>query len=360
LGGLPPVFDLVISPLPREVLTEAYARVLLMRRFDERVVELHDARAFAGHFHVYFGQEVTGAAACLAVGPTDFIFTTHRNHGHLIGRGVDPSRMLAEILGRETGTNHGVAGTFHLSAPEHGILHTSAVVGGIMPIAVGMAYGLRRRKQDNVVLAIFGEGSLQEGAFHEALQMAALTRPPVVFLVENNDAEAQVGQKVGTYKYLKAAPVKDLGDYARIHAVPNLQVDGTDFKSVYEAVAGAMDTARRGRGPTFIESRMYRWPGQFGSWPRLVQGPFQAHYAWAPETVPQAYRQWWLERDPVVRLTRELVDDGILTRAQAEAMTDEATRRVDEAERFAQASAFPLPAAATKHVFVDGDSANGR
>ena len=344
----------MIPALHRDALRTAYARILLMRRFDECVVRLHDEQAFAGHFHVYFGQEVTGAAACLAARDEDYIFTTHRNHGHLIGRGVEPGRMLAEILGRETGTNRGVAGTFHLSATEKRILHTSAVVGGIMPIAVGMAFGLQRRREPGVVLAIFGEGSLQEGAFHETIQMAALYRPPVVFLVENNDAEAQAGKKVGPYTYLKAAPVKSLGDYARIHSIPEVQVDGTDLKAIYEAVSGALDAARRGEGPSFIESRMYRWPGQFGSWPKLVQGPFEPRYAWEPDAVPAEHRRWWLERDPVVRVTRELVEDGVLTQAEVEAMAEEATRQVDEAERFARESAYPAPESAAEHVFVAG------
>ncbi|GAC1318030.1 MAG: thiamine pyrophosphate-dependent dehydrogenase E1 component subunit alpha [Chloroflexota bacterium] len=347
----------MLPALSREVLLEAYSRVLLMRRFDECVVRLRDQGVFNGHYHVYFGQEVTGAAACLTASPDDYIFTTHRNHGHLLARGVDPAPMLAEILGRETGTNGGIAGTFHLSVPEKNILHTSAVVGGIMPIAVGMAFGLRRRKQPGVVMAIFGEGSLQEGAFHEAIQMAALTRPPVVFLIENNDAEAEVGKKVGPYKYLKAAPVKDLGDYPRIHSVPNVRVEGTDFKAVHEAVAAAMDAARRGDGPTFIESRMFRWPGQFGSWPRLVQGPFEPRYAWDESSVDPLYRTWWIERDPVVRMTRELLEAGLLSRAEAEGMAAEATRRVVDAEAFARQSPFPPPSAAAEHVFV-GSGAN--
>lgn len=342
----------MIPALSPDILLDAYARVLLMRRFDERVVALRDEQAFAGHYHVYFGQEVTGAAVGLAAGPDDYLFTTHRNHGHLLARGVDPGRMLAEILGRENGTNRGVAGTFHLSAPEHGILHTSAVVGGIIPIAVGMAFGLQRRARPSAVLALFGEGSLQEGAFHEAIQMAALTHPPVVFLVENNDAEAMVGEKVGPYKYLKAAPVHDLGDYARIHGIPAVQVDGTDLGAVYGALSEAVASARAGNGPTFIESRMYRWPGQFGSWPRLVQGPFQARYAWEPEAAPEAYRQWWVDRDPVVRLTRELLEGGILTRSHAETMVEQAGERVQEAERFARAGAFPTASSVEEHVFV--------
>lgn len=349
----------MIPALPHDVLRTAYARILLMRRFDECVVRLHDEHAFPGHFHVYFGQEVTGAAACLAAATDDYIFTTHRNHGHLIGRGVEPGPMLAEILGRETGTNRGVAGTFHLSSPERRILHTSAVVGGIMPISVGMAFGLQRRGQPGVVLAIFGEGSLQEGAFHEAIQMAALYRPPVVFLVENNDAEAQAGKKVGPYTYLKAAPVNSLGDYARIHSVPEVQVDGTDLKAVYDAVSGALEAARRGEGPAFIESRMYRWPGQFGSWPKLVQGPFEPRYAWEPHAAPAEYRRWWLERDPVVRVTRELVESGVLSRAEVEAIAEEAGRQVDEAERFARESSYPRPEAAEEHVFVAGGRSRG-
>lgn len=331
---------------------QAYRRMLLMRRFDERVLALHDAGAFPGHFHVYFGQEATGAAACMALDSEDVLFTTHRNHGHLLGRGVDPSALLAEILGKATGTNQGIGGTFHCSDPGRGILHASAVVGGIIPLAVGAAFGLQRKGSQQVVLAFFGEGSLQEGAFHEAIQMAALYRPPVVFLVENNDAEARAGQKIGPYKYLKTAPVRENEDYARIHDIRAERVDGTDFEQTRAVVADAVAQARRGGGPTFIEARTFRWPGQIGSWPRLVIGPARVSYAWDDALMPEDYRQWWTERDPIVRRTRELVAAGGLTREQCLDLEADVTAEVDVAERFARESPFPSPETALDHVFV--------
>lgn len=336
---------------PAELRT-ALASVVLMRRFDERVLALHDAADFPGHYHVYFGQEVTGAAAIATLGASDYLLTTHRNHGHLLARGADPRAMLAEILGKATGINRGLGGTFHLSAPELGVLHTSAVVGSIVPLAVGVAFGAKRAGTDQVTLAIFGEGSLQEGASQEGIMMAALHQPPVVFLVENNDAESQAGQRVGPYTYLKTAPVRDFGDYARIYDIPAVQVDGTDYGAVRAAVAEAVARARHGGGPTFIESRMFRWPGQFGSWPKLVQGPLDVRYAWEPALIPAEFRQWWDERDPVIRLTRDLLDAGVLDQAEVQAVQDEATNVVDEAERFARESPFPDPASVMDHVYA--------
>lgn len=342
----------MLPNLPADQLELALARALLMRRFDERVVKLWYERAFLGHYHVYFGQEATGIAAMLAAAPDDVLFTTHRNHGHLLARGANPNAMMAEILGRVTGLQRGVAGTFHLADPSLGFLHTSAVVGGIIPIAVGAAFGLRRQGSTRVCMALFGEGSLQEGAWHEALIMAAIYRPPVVFLVENNDVESQVGQRVGPYNYLKTAPVRDFGDYARIHDLPATSVDGADFGAVYAAVSEALARARRGEGPSFVEARTYRWPGQFGSWPKLVQGPARVVYAWDASQVPPDYRVWWLERDPVIRLTRELLAAGVVTRERALELEAEATRQVDEAERFAKESPWPAPESALEHVFV--------
>lgn len=333
-------------------LQAAYASVVLMRRFDERVLTLHDEGAFPGHYHVYFGQEVTGAAAIASIGANDYLLTTHRNHGHLLARGVNPKEMMAEILGKSTGINGGLGGTFHCSAPERGVLHTSAVVGSIVPQAVGVAYGARQNGTDQVTLAIFGEGSLQEGAAQEGLMMAALHQPPVVFLIENNDAESQAGQRVGPYTYLKTAPVRAFGDYARLFDIPAVEVDGTDYDAVRSAVAEAVARARGGGGPTFIESRMFRWPGQFGSWPKLVQGPLDVRYAWEPSLIPVDYQQWWNERDPVIRLTRELIDKGILDRAQALDVQEHATAVVDDAERFARESSFPNPRAVFDHVYA--------
>lgn len=342
----------MIPDLPAAQLQEAYSRVLLMRKFDERVVQLFDERAFAGHYHVYFGQEATGAAIGMVAGADDYLFTTHRNHGHLIGRGVEPRRVMAEILGRATGTNQGIAGSFHCSDPAVGFIHSSAVVGGIIPLAVGAAYGCRRKGSGQVSLAIFGEGSLQEGAFHEAIELAALYRPPVIFLVENNDAESVAGERTGSYTYLKTAPVRDFGDYARIHDVPSESVDGTDLGAVYGVLSEAFQRARQGEGPTFIEARTFRWPGQFGSWPKLVQGPARVAYGWDESMVPAEYRQWWLERDPVIRLTRELLAAGTLSRERVLLLEADATSTVDEAESFARESPFPLPQAALEHVYV--------
>lgn len=342
----------MIPDLPDDRLERAYAKVLLIRRFDERVVKLHEEGAFGGHYHVYFGQEATGVAAMEAIGEGDYIFTTHRNHGHLLARGVDPGALMAEILGKATGINRGVGGTFHGTDPSLGFMQTSGVVGGIIPLAVGAAYGCMRKGTRQVTLAIFGEGALQEGAFHEAMILAALHRPPVVFLVENNDAESMPGERVGPYTYLKTAPVRDFGDYARIHNVRAELVDGTDFGRVFEVLRDAVERARAGEGPTFIEARTYRWPGQFGSWPKLVNGPAHVAYAWDESIIPGDYRLWWKERDPVVRMTRELLEAGKLTRERALELEDEATRLVDEAERFARESPFPKPEAALEHVFV--------
>ena len=158
------------SPLDRKTSLSIFARMLMMRYFEEAVLRLHQERRFAGHFHLYVGQEATGAAILEALGDKDLICTTHRNHGHLIGRGSDPGRTMAEILGRSTGLNGGRGGTLHASDPSLGFLSTSAIVGGCAGLAAGAAFGIKTKRESNVAVGFFGDGALEEGLVIEIFQ----------------------------------------------------------------------------------------------------------------------------------------------------------------------------------------------
>ncbi|MGH7765918.1 MAG: thiamine pyrophosphate-dependent enzyme, partial [Candidatus Binatia bacterium] len=163
----------MLPQAPREILLDFLRRMLIIRHFEESLVPLHDQGVFAGHYHLYIGQEATGVPALSCLGPDDYLFTTHRNHGHLLARGADPKRLCAEILGRAGGYNQGKGGSFHTVVPALGFLHTSAVVAGIVPLAAGTAYAAKALKNGRITACLFGDGALEEGAAPEAFNLAS-------------------------------------------------------------------------------------------------------------------------------------------------------------------------------------------
>lgn len=329
---------------------EAQLRSMLrIRRFEEALIGLtvtHDV----GHFHVYVGQEATGVPALAHLEPGDVSYTTHRNHGHLIARGVDPARMFAEILGRATGTNRGKGGTLHLSSAEHGFPTTSSSVGGPLPIAVGSAFAFQELKRDRVSVCLFGDGALEEGAWHESVNIAAMRRLPVIFLCENNSLEA-LGQKVNEYPSSTLAAV-NLVDLARPFGVPVEAIDGTDARAVHNAMGRAMRRARSGGGPTFLEARTVRWPGSRPLWPQLVTGETDVRYAWDPSTMPAEHATWFGVQDGLIRFIRELLAAGRSTRERVLTIDIAARAEMAEAVRFALESPFPAPEEALEDVFA--------
>ncbi len=331
----------------RDRLLDYYGRMLLIRRFEEWVIALADRGAFRGRSPVYIGQEATAIVVAMGLGPEDLVFSTHRNHCHLLARGVDPKALLAEILGRETGLNRGRCGTFHPSAPELGILHTTAIVGGGLPLAAGAAIGCIWKGTSQVSLTFIGESSLNEGTFQESINLAGLLDLALIMLCENNDVEAATSER--------ASPdhaARNPADYGSVNRARTVVVDGTDVLAVAEAAAAAAEAARGGSGPTFIEARTNAWPGNTSESPQLVTGPLRVEMAWDDAAMPEEWRPWWREHDPVVRFTRHLIEAGVLDRATAVEMDWQAAGRAAEAEEFASRSPDPDPATVREHVFV--------
>jgi pyruvate dehydrogenase E1 component alpha subunit len=323
--------------------------MLRIRRFEEALIELAQTHQ-VGHFHVYVGQEATGVPALALLDRDDVAYTTHRNHGHLIARGVDPAPMLAEILGRATGTNRGKGGTLHLASTRLGFPATSASVGGCLPLAVGSGFAFKELGQDRVSLCLFGDGALEEGAWHEAANIAALRRLPVVFLCENNSLGASVG---GTGEYPSSTlAVRTLADLAAPFDMPRIVVDGTDAGAVHDAAAEAIARARRGGGPTFIEAQTVRWPGNQGIWAELVTGRTRIAYAWDEAAIPEAHRDWFAQHDGLLRYARELLDAGTAAR-DIQALEDEAGREMEAAVEFALGSPWPGAHEAFEDAFGD-------
>ena len=339
----------MLPDLPADALRAQLRTMLRIRRFEEALIRLA-ADHEIGHFHVYVGQEGTGVPALALLEDGDVSYTTHRNHGHLIARGVDPARMLAEILGRSTGINRGKGGTLHLASAAHGFPTTSSSVGGPLPIAVGSAFAFQELGRDRVSVCLFGDGALEEGAWHESVNIAAMRRLPVIFLCENNSLEA-LGQKANEYPSSTLAATR-LTDLAEPFGVPSVAIDGTDTRAVHGAMAGAVERARSGGGPTFIEARTVRWPGNRPLWPQLVTGATDLRYAWDAEAIPAEHVAWWRDQDCLLRYLRELLAADVLTRDAALELDAAAVTEMEAAVAFALESPFPAPEEALEHVFA--------
>ena len=339
----------MIPKVPRESLLELCRRMLLIRHFEERLVHLHDEERFSGHYHVYIGQEATGVPALSCLERGDFLFTTHRNHGHLLARGADPRRLFAEILGRKDGYNKGKGGTFHLAASELGFFHTSGIVGGIIPLATGTAYAARAKKSGQITVCLFGDGALEEGAAPEAFNLASLWKLPVLFLCENN-GKYGAGRAVGAAQSPTMA-VYPLTDLPATYKIPAKQIDGTDTGAVHVAVSEAVAKIRRGEGPQFIETQTVRWPGSETNWP-VVPVATDTAMAWDVSSVPEAVREWYRSSDPVLIFIRELWEKKQATKEDIAELDRDVRKAVEQAANFALASPFPEPEEALKDVFA--------
>jgi len=333
-----------------KVKLRIFERMLLMRRLEECVLDLAAQKIMVGHFHVYVGQEAAGAAVLEAAGPNELLLTTHRNHGHLVGRGADPGKLLAEFLGREGGLNRGRGGTLHATDRSLGFLQTSAVLGGVVPLAIGAAFALKREKTGRAAIAFFGDGSLEEGCTFEAFNIAALWQLPVVFVCENNSVGA-IGQAGGGYPTSISAATQ-LTRIPRVFDIPTrVFLDGNDVAGIHAAAVEALARARGGGGPTFIETLTTRWPGSQPLWPEPATGTTMLEMAYGDRQPEGLHAEWIRIHDPVLRVARELLAGGC-ERKVLEALDADIRRRIDAAAKFAIASPFPDPAGAADHIFA--------
>jgi pyruvate dehydrogenase E1 component alpha subunit len=334
--------------LPTDVAWTILERMLLIRRFEEAVLKLSYEKKFTGHYHLYIGQEATGAAAMAVLDQRDYLSTTHRNHGHLIARGADPGRAMAEILGRATGLNGGRGGTIHLSDPDLGFISTSGIVGGCISLGTGAGYACRQRRNGAVSAIFFGDGALEEGVSFEALNIASLWKLPVVFLCENNSTGSWApGEGYPTLVHAST----DLGSIARSVNIATVRIDGADATACYAAIGDAVAQCRAGKGPVFVEAVTRRWPGNNPLWPEPATGETDIRMA-TGDAKPSGEHADWLERhDPVLRLGRDLARDPP-TVARIKALDAACAKRIDAAVKFALASPLPDAASAFDHVFA--------
>jgi acetoin:2,6-dichlorophenolindophenol oxidoreductase subunit alpha len=280
-----------------ESARSALAGMWAVRLFEEAVDSLFARGLMHGTMHLSIGQEASAIGACAALRDTDFITSTHRGHGHCIGKGADLTRMMAELLAKQTGYCRGRGGSMHIADAATGNLGANGIVAGGIPIAAGAALAQKLQNKDNVVMCFFGDGATNEGAFHEAVNLAAIWNLPVVFVCENN----KYGMSFSTEKSMK---VDHIAERAVAYGIPGVTVEGNDVDAVYAAAQVAVDRARRGEGPTLVENITYRWKGHSKSDKNLYR---------TKEEIDD-----WKALDPIIAFENKVESAGVLTRAEIE------------------------------------------
>jgi TPP-dependent pyruvate/acetoin dehydrogenase alpha subunit len=329
---------------------EVLESMLTIRRFEENVVALFQAQEFMTHFHLYIGQEATGVALMEALGPDDRIATHHRNHGHVLARGVDPKLAFAEILGRENGINRGAGGTMHMSDSDRGFISTSAIVGGSISLSTGAGFAMKTRGGDAIAVGLFGDGALEEGVAYESLNLAALWDLPILFVCENN-SEGALGSAGGGFPTSVSA-VDDLTDIPRTFGIPVETVDGRDPEAVFDVVSKGVDHTRARKGPFFVHVATARYAGTQPLWPTLPTGETDISMAWDESGISGEHEQWYREHDPVLGYARKLLASGEISQDELTELDAQVRERIAEARQFALDSPRPTPESALDHVFA--------
>lgn len=315
---------------PASTLRHLYRQMYLVREFELRAINERRAGLIPGFIHSCVGQEATAVGACAALEPTDVIASTHRGHGHLVAKGGDPKYMMAELAARTTGYCGGKGGSLHMSDFGLGILGANGIVAGGIPIAVGAGLAFQQKKDGRVALSFFGDGATNEGAFHEALNLAGLWKLPVIFFCENNLYGEGTPQD-------KQAPVADLAIRASSYAMPGVTVDGNDVLAVYEATKIAAARARAGDGPTLIEGKTYRQRGHYEGDPMIYRSKDEMAE--------------WQRRDPVAAFRGRLISEAGLPEGEIAQIERDVQATLDEAVAFAASSPKPAPETALAGVY---------
>ncbi|MCH8061265.1 MAG: thiamine pyrophosphate-dependent dehydrogenase E1 component subunit alpha [Chloroflexi bacterium] len=311
-------------------------RMMLIRRFDETVKELVQRGELVGAAHCYIGEEAVAVGACAALRDEDYITGNHRSHGHPIAKGGDVRRAMAELLGKATGYCKGKGGSMHLADFTIGILGESGIVASALPVAVGAALGSKMKGNDRVVIPFFGDGASNQGACHEAMNLAAIWKLPVIFLCENN-------QYAVTTNFRDTVAVENISDRAVAYNMPGILVDGQDVMAVYEVTQQAVERARNGQGPSLIEARTYRYEDHSEGLNRILREPYRTD-----EEVAE-----WRARDPIVLHSRWLVEQDIATQEEIDGLRAEVAAAIEEALQFARESPYPEPEDLTTDMYAD-------
>ena len=308
----------------RDIYMLMLRRMMLIREFEENVKQLARGGELVGMAHCYIGEEAVAVGACAALRDDDYITGNHRSHGHPISKGGDVRRAMAELLGKATGYCKGKGGSMHLADFDIGILGESGIVGSALPVAVGAALGSKMQGNDRVVVAFFGDGASNQGACHEAMNLAAIWSLPVIFLCENN-------QYAVTTSFRDSVAVENISDRAAAYNMPGVLVDGQDVLAMYEATVQAVERGRAGLGPTLIEARTYRFEDHSEGLARIIREPYRTD-----EEV-----EHWRLRDPIALHSHWLIEQEIASQDEIEGVREEVAETIAEALQFARESPYP-------------------
>ncbi len=317
--------------LSKEQMLALYRQMLEIRRCEEQLARLHQSGLIPGACHTYVGEEAIATAVCAHLRETDTVMSTHRGHGHALAKGVPPRELMAELLGKVTGCSHGRGGWMHIFKPEVGMLGTSGIVGPSILMAAGAGYTYMLRKSDQVSVAFFGDGAVNNGAFHEGLNLATIWDLPVIFVCENNQYATEV-------PFATVTKNANVASKAASYDLPGVALDGNDVLGIYQAAGEAVNRARSGGGPTLLECRTYRTRPH-------SEGMRDAGYRTQEEV------DAWKARDPITRLRDHIVATGIAGEEEIAQIDAAVQELIAEATEFAKNSPWPDAATATDHVF---------
>jgi pyruvate dehydrogenase E1 component alpha subunit len=316
--------------LDRATALEWYRQMVLIRRFEERAGEMYTRSKIGGYLHLYIGQEAVAVGAIAALRQEDHLLSHYRDHGHALAKGAGTRECMAELFGKVTGTTEGRGGSMHLISPENNYWGGHAIVGGHMPMSVGLAFASAYRNDDRVTMCIFGDGAIGNGEFHESLNFAALYKLPIVFLCENNL------YAMGTALHRGVAQTS-IYQKGCAYNIPGEPVDGMDVVAVHEATRRAVERARAGEGPTLLEAITYRFRGHSMQDPQFYREREEI----------EEYRK----RDPIVLFQNMLLAEGLIAAADIKRVEEQVEAEVDDALEFAEQSPFPETSTLLDHLY---------
>jgi pyruvate dehydrogenase E1 component alpha subunit len=324
-----------MKKLNKKLLVQMFDTMLKIRMFEEKLVELEKRKELPGWLHFYIGEEAVATGVCLNLKKEDFIASTHRGHGHLIAKGADMRYMMAELYGKKTGYCKGRGGSMHISDASIGILGANGIVGGGIPIATGAGYGCQYLKNDCVVVAFFGDGAANTGAFHESINLASIWKLPVIYVIENN--RYAISFKCEG-KGMTHVNVKNLADRSKAYNIPGIIADGMDVIDMYNKVNDIIPDVRGGKGPVLIEAKTYRYKGHH-------LGDHEGYRT--KEEVEE-----WKKKDPIQRLESKLISEKISDKSELEEIKNRIENEINEAVEFARKSPDPTVEEATDFIFA--------
>jgi len=315
----------------RDISLEMYRRMVRIRQFELAASELFRRGQVKGTVHTYVGMEASGVGVCLALRETDLVVGTHRSHGHNIAKGADTKRMMAEVLGKETGYCRGRGGSMHIAAFETGSLGALAIVGSGIPLAVGAALAFKMRGEDRVAVPFTGDAGTNTGNWHESVNLAAAGKLPVVFVVENNRYGVSTN-------IAETCAIEDLSLRAQGYGIPGVRVDGFDVLAVHEAALEAVSRARQGDGPTLLVTESYRLDGHYAGEPEVYRSRAEVEGFWKLE--------------PLRRFRTHLVEHGIASSELLDSLEGEIKQEIEQAVQYAKESPDPDPATAMDYIYA--------